>query len=301
MIQFLGYNFLSDGNALDPYPTHVQDLTTVTLQAAEFDDFYVTRDVTSAYSTTIPTDWDFYTIMLANFDGSTSAGSIEAMLDQVDTIRIKRRKVGTFDWQLIYERSIEEVSDFNFSGIDYFAVTGEEYEYAWVPVLAGNEGNYITASIESQYIGTYICDADTIYKFIAGVSYGNSQQKQQVGIYNPLGQKYPVYVSNGAGNYQTGSFTGKIIGTYEQTGVFDRKEMVAQKNALLAWLTNKRAKILKDLNGNAWLIYITGEPSISYDSQWGNGMMDVNFEYGELGDPDSEEDMNNVGLWPVTE
>lgn len=299
MIQFVGYNFLSDGNALDPVPTNVDNITQVTVQSAEFDNFYVTKDVTSAYSTEVPTDWDFYTIMLANFDGTISAGSIDAMLDQVDTIRIKRRKSGDFDWDTIFEQPINSVEDFSFSGVDYFAINEEEYEYAWVPVLAGIEGNYITNSIESQFQGVYICDADTIYKFMVGIEYGASSQKQLVGIYNPIGQKYPVYVSNAATNYQTGSFTGKLIGNYETTGVFNRKEMVQQKNQFLAWLTNKKAKIIKDWNGSSWCVYVTGEPQITYDNQWGMGMMDVSFEYGEIGDVDNLQDLQNVGLRPT--
>lgn len=301
MIQLVGYNFLMDGDTLNPYPSYVNNVTVTTLQGAEFDGLYVTQDVTSALSTEIPTEWDFYTIMLANFDGDLIAGSIENMVDQVDTIRIKRRKVGEFDWVTIYEQPINDPADFTFSGEDYFAEHDQEYEYAWVPVLANIEGNYITDTIESNFRGVFLCDADTIYKFSMGVEYGNSQQIQQVGVYNPIGQKYPIYVTNGANNYQTGSFQGKIVGNFENTGEFNRKEMVQEKNALLAWLTNKKAKILKDWNSNIWLVFVTGEPSISYDSQWGNGMMDVSFEYGELGDPTNATDMQSFGFWPTTE
>lgn len=307
MIQFLGYNFLMDGDALNPYPSNIGELGALQLQAAMYRGFSATRQTPSEIDTTIPTEWDIYTLLLDDFNNveynpnilHLNAGSVNYGPDDVDSIRIKRRKLGEFEWVTIYEQKIASADDFSFSGIDHFAMNDTEYEYAWVPVLQGNEGNYVTQTVESKFNGVFICDADTIYKFYAGVQYGPSQQTQLVGIYNPIGQKYPIYVTNGETNYQTGSITAKIVGNYEDTGVFNRKEMVQQKNELIKWLTNKKAKIIKDFNSNFWLVFITGAPSVTYDAQWGNGMMEIGFQYGEVGDPNNVQDMQNVGLWPV--
>lgn len=299
MIQFVNYNFINDGNSLDPFPTNI-NIDSVKLQNAEYRGLYITQDVNSPYSTDIPTEWDFYTLLLANFNGNINGGSVDYDLEQLDSIRIKRRKKGTFDWELIYEQLTSVPADLRFSNIDYFGADNTEYEYAWIPVLNGNEGEYIQEEIKSKFNGVFICDTDTIFKLYAGVAYGTSQQFQQVGVYNPLGRKYPIYVSNGLNNYQTGSVTAKIVGDYETTGIFDRKKMVEEKNALLKWLTNKKAKILKDNNSNIWLCFITETPSVSYDSQWGNGMMEISFQYGEIGDAENIEDMQNAGLRPVT-
>lgn len=301
MIQFVDYNFLLDGNSLDPYPTNVGEATNVLIKNAIYNDLLITKDTTSDYSTDVQDDWDVNTVILASFNNTLIAGSIDYSADDIDSIRIKRRKLGEYQWQTIHEQIINDADDLAFSGTDYFAMNDTEYEYAWTPVLSGTEGEYITRSIESKFKGVYIADTDTIYKFAAGVSYGPSEQTQLVATYNPLGKKYPIYVSNGATNYQTGSLTAKIIGNYENTHVFNRKEMVEQKNALLVWLTNKRAKVLKDFNGNIFLVYITGSPSVTYNTQWGNNMMEVSFQYGEIGDVNNVEDMRNVGLYPITE
>ena len=287
MLQFTGYNFIGDGNALDPRPSYIDNIEQIKIQNAIYNDFYITSDVISPYNTTPPTEWDIYTLLWATFNGTINAGSVDYTTADVDSIRIKRRKAGEIEWATIYEQKIKTASDFLFSGEDYFAQNGEIYEYAWVPVLAGNEGNYIVKSIESKFKGVFIADADTIYKFYAGVAYGTSQQTQLVGIYNPIGQQYPIYVTNGATNYQTGSVTAKIVGNYETTHVLDRKEMVEEKNALVKWLTNKKAKILKDDNGNIWLVFITGAPAVTYNAQWGNNMMEISFQWGEIGNPDS--------------
>lgn len=299
MLQFVNYNFLMDGNALDPYPTNIQELDSVMIQNAYYDNLFITKEVTNGYSMEIPESWDIYTILLAGFDNTLKAGSIDYSLEDIDYIRIKRRKFGEFDWETIFQKKIDTLQDLVFSGEDYFAINNTEYEYAWVPVLSNTEGNYIVHQIESKFRGVFIADADVIYKLSAGVSYGPSEQTQLVAVYNPLGKKYPIYVSNGATNYQTGSVTAKIIGNYENTHTFNRKEMVEYKNALLKWLTNKRAKVLKDFNGNIWLIYITGSPSVTYDVQWGNNMMEVSFQYGEVGNVEEGNDMRNVGLWPI--
>lgn len=288
-----------DGNSLDPYASNIEQLNSVMIENAMYDNLFITQDTTSPYDIAIPEQWDIYTILLANFNNNLSGGSVDYSIEDIDSIRIKRRKLGSFNWETIFQKKIDTLSDLIFSGEDYFAINETEYEYAWVPVLANTEGNYIIEQIESKFKGVYVADADTIYKLSTGVGYGPSEQTQLVSIYNPLGKKYPIYVSNGATNYQTGSLTAKIIGNYDNTHVFNRKEMVEQKNALLKWLTNKRAKVLKDFNGNIWLIYITGSPSITYNTQWGNNMMEISFQYGEIGDVEDGNSMRNVGLWPT--
>lgn len=39
-----------------------------------------------------------------------------------------------------------------------------------------------------------------------------------------------------------------------------------------------------------------GEPTTSYNSSWGMGKIDVNFEYVEVGDVNSESDLMSLGL-----
>lgn len=299
MLQFIKYNFLQDINTLDPFSTNIS-VKSVKIQNAYFKDLYITQDVNSSYNTTIPTDWDLQTLLFATFENDLNGGSVDYDLSEIDSIRIKRRRIDEYDWELIYEvKNISSYADLKFSGDDYFAANNTEYEYAWIPVLANREGEYVVKSVESKFNGVFVCDTDTIFKLYAQVGYGTSQQFQQVGVYNPLGKKYPIYVSNGANNYQTGSVTAKIVGNYENTGIFDRKEMVRYKDAFIKWLTNKRAKVLKDSNGNMWLCFITETPSVTYDTQWGNGMMEVSFQYGEIGDANNIKDMQAVGLRPI--
>ena len=63
MLQFLGYNFLADGNALDSAPSAISNITTTRLTNAIFDHLNITRNINTPYSTDIPTEWDYDSIV----------------------------------------------------------------------------------------------------------------------------------------------------------------------------------------------------------------------------------------------
>lgn len=301
MVTFMNYNFTKDKNSLDPFPTNLKTLSIAQAENAIYDEIFITNDVESEYTTEKPTEWDFYTLFWAQFKGNLNAGNIDVGRADIDAVRIKRRKLGEFEWMTIKEYPIVNIEDINFVGEDFFAENGVEYEYAWVSVLNGVEGNYVIESVESKFKGVFVCDVDSLIKFYAGVQYGSNQQVQQVGSFTPLGKKYPVYVSNGAVNYQTGTLSATLVGDYEQTHQFDRNKITEQKNNVLKFLTNKKPKIIKDENGNIWLVVILGNPEVSFDGSWGNGIGNVSFQWSEVGDANSEKDLRDCGLLPIIE
>ena len=72
-----------------------------------------------------------------------------------------------------------------------------------------------------------------------------------------------------------------------------------EKEAILKFLMNKKPKIIKDTNGNNWLVYFTGNPSMSYNNNYGQGMVKVNAEWTEVGDPNDKTDLYENGLIPT--
>ena len=58
-----------------------------------------------------------------------------------------------------------------------------EYEYAFVPIVGGIEGNYVSNTLKTKFDGVFICDADTIYRFYSGVSYGTQTKVQKIGVF----------------------------------------------------------------------------------------------------------------------
>lgn len=297
MFMMCGYNFCSDGNALDPAPIVNNGFTDVTLKNGIFDHWNVNRDVTSPYSSAIPTDWDYLTIMNANFNGNIESGNSEFSLGNIDGIKIKRRKVTDFDWVTLTYFDASELESLNFVFNDNIAASGYTYEYAFVPVVGGTEGNYITNTIGAKFDGVFICDLDTIYKFYAGVKYGTNERVQKIGVFEPYGRKYPVVVSNSLINYETGSVTGTVLADdYLKTKAMNRIAMVKEQRALKDFLTNKKAKILKDWNSHSWLIVPIDNISTSYDSKYGMGIADVSFDWVELGDSNNQSDLYNNGI-----
>lgn len=301
MFMMCGYNFCKDGNALDPAPILTNNFKTVRLTNGIFDHWNVTRDVNSDYTPDIPTAWDYLTVMDANFNGNIVAGNATFSLASIDGIKIKRRRTSDFDWVAIRYLPASEITTLSFTLNDNLAASGEQYEYAFVPVVGGVEGDYITETISTKFDGVFICDLDTIYKFYAGVKYGTNERVQKIGIFEPYGRKYPVVVSNGLINYETGSVTGTVLADdYLKTKAMNRIAMVKEQKALKDFLTNKKAKILKDWNSHSWLMFVTDSISTSYDDKYGMGIADVSFDWTEIGDSNNQADLYNNGLTEVS-
>ncbi len=294
MIGFLGYNFYKDKNCVDPYPTEFNNCNYLEIKNGIFDEVYLTRDITSQYSTVKPDAWDYDTLFDAKFNGNLSAGSISDFAKNVTSVKIKRREKGQYNWITLFEKKI--ISDEDLSGvfIDNLNLNYKDYEYAWVPMLENVEGEYIVSEIYSKFDGVFICDLNTIIKFYNNVSYGKNDTNQQIGVYTPIGRKMPIIVSNSLINYQTGSFSGMIAN--DDDDVLDRKKMVDKKDVILKYLTNKKPKVIKDWNGNAWLCFVTGSPSISYVNNYGMGLMNVSFDWTEIGDLESNTDIQESGI-----
>ena len=304
MLSFVGYNFCSDINSLDPMATMIRNITTTKLANGIFDHFNVSSNTTFDYNHTKPTDWDFETIMDCNFDGNINAGNLEQITADITAVKIKRRVKGTFDWMTIKTVEITKPEDFIFTFNDTTTASGVEYEYAYVPLMANTEGTivegeYNIQEILSQFDGVFICDVNTVFKVYAGVEYGSIDQVHQVGTYTALGRKYPIIVSNGLANYKQGTFKGDILSPdYMRNGSFDRADIVKRRDALLAFLNNKKAKVLKDWNGNQFLLYITGNPSVSFAEGSGMGWASVSADWTEVGDPNDRHDMYEAGMIP---
>lgn len=207
----------------------------------------------------------------------------EELVGQYTAVRIKRKRVGEYGWLTLQEKKINSIQDFQVQGVDYLTASGETYVYAWVPLINDAEGSYRTQEVYSVFDSVFVCDDTHAYKFDTGVSYGTSNQVQDIGKFSPLNRQHPVYVANAITNYQMGSFNGRIL-EYAENGELSRVGMVAKKNIVLDFLTNKKPKILKDFNGNIWLLFVIDTPTINYEAKWGNGLMTLGFSYAEFGD-----------------
>lgn len=248
MFELIGYNYFSDGDALNPAPSNVTNLTNTKIENAVFDHFNITRGASLTFTTDTP-EWTYNTIMDCDFNENINAGNVTFLVEQLSAIKIKRRVKGTFDWLTLTEIPMNAVEDLSFVFNDLLNANLVEYEYALVPVLNDAEGNYIIDSIFSQFNGVFIGDAETTYKFMYDVDYGTNARNQQIGTFEPLGNRYPIIVANGELSYNTGTVTATLLNDdFEENGLIDRQAIVQKKEILKSFLTNRQAKILKDLN-----------------------------------------------------
>ena len=282
---------------MDFAPSTVENITGTELSNAIFDHFNVTRDTSIAPTMNKPLEWTYETVLNTDFDGTTNAGNLDYILQQISGIKIKRRIKGTFDWLTLKYIDISSLEDLSFTFNDFLNSYGVEYEYAFVPIINDVEGEYIINSILSKFNGVFIGDAQQVFKFLYGTNYSANARNQQVGTFMPLGKEYPIIVANGVLSYESGTFTGTVLNDdFEQNGQIDRAAIVSKKDVLKDYLTNKKPKILKDWNGNIWLVMIVGNIPINYLQGSGMGIPQVQFNWVEIGKADNQQDLFDAGI-----
>ena len=297
MFQFLGYDFLGDVDCLNPAPSQIENITITQIQNGIFDHYNVTKNTDTEYTTNKPDQWDFDTIMDADFNGTLDAGNVDFLIEEVSAIKIKRRVINTFQWITLETIDITDLDSFNFITEDHLNANDTQYEYAFVPVINGVEGEYIIGTVYSKFNGIFIADAKQIFKFFYDAEFGTDTQNIQVGTFEPLGSKYPRIIANGLLNYASGSFTATVINDdFDTTGQIDRAATTQKKKDILAFLVNHGAKILKDYNANFYLVAITNSPQITYKDGSSGGVPQITFEWTEIGDGNNQQDLYYNGL-----
>lgn len=294
MISFCGYNLSSDINSMDSVPTGVNGINFIKIENAIYDHFDITSDTSLTYSESIPS-WTYYTELDCNFEKNISGGNVTFTLDQVTSVKVKRRKKGTFDWITLKEIPISTYEELTFVTKDYLAPAIEDFEYAIVPTLNGVEGNYIANSIFSKFNGVFITDGESTYKLYSGVTFSNQSRSNETGVLKPIGSKYPIVISNSSMNYNSGTTQGKILGkNYDETRVLNRIDISSQTRDFINFLKNGKSKILKDWNGNIYMVSIIED--ITYTSDLVSGISTISFNWVEQGKYDVQIDLYNNGF-----
>ncbi len=130
----------------------------------------------------------------------------------------------------------------------------------------------------------------------------DEQKNTQVGVSNTLEGKYPYVFFNGENDYYTGSLSATFIKLLDVPGrcfADTSDELHAHYAEVMDFLNDRRAKILKYADGRVRMIEITTPPSDSSPDHFDKHT--ISFDYTEIGDPYSNEDMNNYGFLDVGE
>lgn len=226
----------------------------------------------------------------------------------ITNLLVKRQDVDDVSggWLTLYSQPISQASDMDFTFIDFLNQYGKTYKYALVPLLTQTqsgvevevEGGYtVSDEVQSVFDGVFIADSTGSQKCKANVGYGNVDMNQVVGSITPIGAKYPIIITNSHNQYHNGSISGTIVpDDYYFNGNLSRIDMVNKRNELEQFLTNKRVKVIKDWNGNIWLVMIAGNVSCTFNNDYGMGIVSFNTNWTEVGDPTNQQDLQATGL-----
>ena len=330
------YNFINLENLSSYYIVVTTTSTEGMVNSTTSTTFTVnTNAPTLGKATVINNSCDGYISITSNLSSSYSPEITKILVKRLDKSDITRT------WLTLFSIDIETASDMDFTVIDFYNRYGREYQYALVPVMIQNqsgvdveiEGGYTLSNIvRSVFDGVFIADNTAIQKLQAGVGYNGVSVRQDVGVIETIGNKYPIIVSNNNLNYRTGTISANIFheGFYSTTaypvlqelinsnGVnfitsngeflialyevsikenrWSRTAMVAAREAMEVFLTNKFPKILKDWNGNIWLVMFTSDINLSFSNEWGMGISSFEASWTEVGNPEDQYDLQNSGL-----
>lgn len=213
-----------------------------------------------------------------------------------DSIRVKRREVGKYDWITIYEKKItSSVEPILIVCYDKFARGRKtKYQYMAVPVVDEIEQVYTSTSAVSDFDGAWLMDKDISYYVGLEPAVTNITRNQEASVETTLGSKYPIVFYGSEANYYSGNFSGVIIKWDRANDAFDFDGSIDYRETFINWLTNKKPKALKMYDGRAWLMNVNG--NVSYSDDEHPDKVEISFDFVETGDLNSSDDMKNAGL-----
>lgn len=227
----------------------------LTLKNAIHDETYVSVTIISIddFTGDIPQEWTFDTVLHALYNGNLHGGNVNFTEEIVESIRIKKRTIYDKKFKTIYEKEIKSNEDFNIYELDYFEPVGI-IEYAYVPIISGGEGNYIINKVDSKFDTYFLCSRDVSYPLIMDTNF-NKKLNQRIGVVETWGRQYPVIVKGGNLKYYTGDIECTFIENIDCD--WDINNSWKYRNLIYDYLTDGKPKILKDFEGNCYLVAIS--------------------------------------------
>ena len=287
----IGYNFLSDEDSINPMYLDVGNIKKIKLTNGLFDQFSLLNNIQDISS--VKSEWSVYNLLLAKFQGNLNVGNVDFTNLTVALLKVKRRKIEELNnWYTL--KQLDYVTNQSDEFFDNLNVYGQEYEYAIVPTTSSDiEGEYITNTILSEFNSAYICEKDVSYKLLYDINYDDMTRRKPSAVFEPIGSKYPITVRNGLINYEQGGLKALVLSqeTESTYGDINRVKEVSHRKALLDFLTNGNTKILKDFNGNVWMIQISDNPQVGYVNELGQALANISIKWVEIGSMDSKSDL----------
>ena len=291
-LTYVGTTYETFTASASNYVDMSDEFTSVIIGNGVFDHMNITTDTTITYSNVIP-EWNDKDVLNIKFDGDLTNGS-----PNYTKLVLKRKDATLLNWMNLSEIDVSyNVPTFiNFD--DSFIPTGVEQQYALVVYVDDIPSEFHTVEITPTWSKYFLSDKNNKFVLNYAVIYSGQVQNIQNGVFMPIGATYPMVIQNGEGNYTSGSIQFKVLGyQYEIDKRLDRISITKQKEDILKFLTNGKAKCLTDFNGNIYILKVVNSPQISYDANWGNGIPTISFDWVEQGKYNDYDSMLELGLF----
>ena len=283
---FLGSGIAAYKGCLDNTSVTTDTIDNLSVGGAVFDRVFVTRAVVDQ-----PTDfpgWDYDTILDAPFSGNLMGGNIIYQIQQISSVRIKRRRSGTHDWLTLFDIPVQKEEDLKFERYDKYAGSGIQYDYALVPVIDNVEGYVNQNSIECKFSGCFIFEKEDGYSSDLDITKGTITRNRPSNVVTTLSGKYPYVISNGESDYESGQFSMMIL-PKDTDGEYTTENAYQYREAIKDFLNDGKPKIMKLSDGRIWMISTTD--GLTEDNGEVEGYVHHSFNWVEIGDPENSSDL----------
>lgn len=253
--------------------------------------------------TTIPTEWNDDMVFNCDFKTLYAGDPIAYKVENVQYIVIKRQELvnGVQKWITLIKKLVTKPEDLIFEFTDYLNKNGSTYQYAIFEIdKQGIEGEYYTSNyVNSCFEKVIVASGNEGYDLTGGTVYNSYSRNQEVGYYTTFGRKYPIGVSNALVDYDSMTIEGYLIKDNKSEHI-NRIEQTKYEKDFKNFIVNKKPKIVKDYNGNLWVVLVSGEVSFQPIQEIGNTFPLISFSWVEIAAPDNEGELVNCGLLPIS-
>ncbi len=290
---FLNTTFLSGKYTLLPPATTNGQILTVMIKDGTYNHLYLSKN--ELKDTTF--DWDYDTLLSADFDNDFTAGNKDFNLLKTDHIVVRRREKDKQKWITLYIKEMNTVDDFNIHFVDKYARADAEYEYKVSSYLNGVENTVVIKNVYSEFEGFYITDKDCLYGTIYNMDNCDTTRNITTQLLALLNSKYIDVISNSETNYDSGTISGVFMDYDGKTDSLNTQTTYSYREDIKERLSNKKPLILKVQDGRIWMIKVTGEISDNNDGHI--DLRRIGFSWAEIGDLNDMKDLYGYGFVDV--
>ena len=321
---FFGFSFAADGTSQTQVVGHGTTVKYVEVKDVIIDELYACHGATLTIPNTdgVPTQyteetfrtpddvyWDRYTAIHAQYNGDAFGGNIKIEPEEVQAIKVKRRRKGELAWQTIYYKIVDlsEEDPFNVFMMDYLEPSQTDIEYTYSFAKYNEDRTSVTdydavaQSVRSEFDNYFIVGAEvdsngdsqyTVYQAIANAETIPMYNRASNTIVSP-GSKYPYIVNNGIAKYYSGTFSAAFF-PIEDCCRLEGQDAYLMRNQIDEFLTDGNVKILKKFDGDIWMINVVGDIKRNNEGHW--NYISQSFDWAESGNVKSVGDLYDNGF-----